>query len=294
MRGRGLARLATRCVPALATLATLAAAAVGAGCSMPSAIAPSLKGSVGVPHAGFLTDAAELPKQGHGFVWRTRFDHHYALPRMIALLEQAADAVATAHPGTPPLYVGELSAKGGGALMPKHRSHRTGRDVDLMFFRSRPDGVPIAGDDFAKLGADGLGVDTHGAFVRFDVAREWSLVRALLSSNDAHVQWMFIARPLEAMLIEHAIALGEPSALIARAEQVLQQPGDSLPHDDHLHLRLACEPDELSAGCDGGGPRWAWLPQATVIEASEGELLDALLGASVLAAPEPPLAAAAP
>ena len=273
-------------------LLTIALATLLGACSIPSAIAPSLKGSVGVPHAGFLTGAAELPAQGPGFVWRTKVDHHFALPRMIALLEAASDTVATEHPGTPPLYIGELSAKGGGALMPKHRSHRTGRDVDLMFFMSRPDGVPVAGDDFARFGADGLGVDRRGAFVRFDVAREWSLVRALLSSNVAHVQWMFIARPIEAMLVEHAIALGEPAALVAKAEQVMQQPGDSLPHDDHLHLRLACEPDDLWAGCDGGGPRWAWLPRASPTEASEGELLDAILGPSVIAATDPPIAAA--
>jgi penicillin-insensitive murein endopeptidase len=38
------------------------------------------------------------------------------------------------------------------------------------------------------------------------------------------------------------------------------QPGDSLPHDDHLHLRIACSPDEIQSGCSGGGPYWEWLP----------------------------------
>ena len=32
------------------------------------------------------------------------------------------------------------------------------------------------------------------------------------------------------------------------------QPGDSLPHDDHFHLRVACSPEEAQAGCSGGGP----------------------------------------
>jgi penicillin-insensitive murein endopeptidase len=38
------------------------------------------------------------------------------------------------------------------------------------------------------------------------------------------------------------------------------QPADSLPHDDHLHLRTACTPDEAVVGCEGGGPYWSWLP----------------------------------
>ena len=38
------------------------------------------------------------------------------------------------------------------------------------------------------------------------------------------------------------------------------QPADSLPHDDHLHLRTACTPEEALVGCEGGGPYWPWLP----------------------------------
>jgi hypothetical protein len=44
------------------------------------------------------------------------------------------------------------------------------------------------------------------------------------------------------------------------AETVMLQPKDSLPHDDHLHLRTACLPDEAVLGCEGGGPYWPWLP----------------------------------
>lgn len=264
------------------------------GCSIPSSIAPGFKGSVGVPHAGFLTDGVELPKQGKGFVWRTKVDHHFGLPRTVAMIEAAAAEVAADKPDAPPLYVGEISAKGGGALMPKHRSHRTGRDVDLMFFMSTPSGAPVAGDDFVKFGPDGLGVDRSGKFVRFDVDRQWRLVRALVTSDKAHVQWLFIARPLEAMLVEHAIAMGEPANVISMAEQVMQQPGDSLPHDDHMHVRVACEPEETAQGCDGGGPSWAWLPKKKTVDVSDDELLEAILGPSVVHEEPAPVAAAAP
>jgi penicillin-insensitive murein endopeptidase len=266
--------------------------AAASACSIPSPIAPSFKGSVGVPHAGFLTDGVELPKQGKGFVWRSKMDHHFGLPRTVAIVEEAAGAVADDRPGAPPLYVGEISAKGGGALLPKHRSHRTGRDVDLMFFMSTVSGAPLAGNDFVQFGPDGLGVDKEGRFVRFDVDRQWRLVRALVTSKTAHVQWLFIARTLEAMIVEHALALGEPLQTIAMAEQVMQQPGDSLPHDDHMHMRVACEPEETATGCDGGGPTWWWFPKPKAIVATEDELLDAILGPSVVhEAPPTPVAA---
>jgi penicillin-insensitive murein endopeptidase len=96
--------------------------------------------------------------------------------------------------------------------------------------------------------------------VRLDIDREWLLVRALLTSPEIGVQFLFVCREIEALLIDHARALGEPPELLSRAETVMLQPSDSLPHDDHVHLRIACTPEEAVAGCTGGGPRWEWLP----------------------------------
>ncbi len=271
---RGLAR-------ALSVAALPLALAGATGCSTPSAIAPNLTGSVGLPHSGFLTGGRELPKEGHGYRWKSDADRHWGLPRLISMLEEAAGAVADARPGSQPVFVGDISAKGGGALLPKHRSHRTGRDVDVLFFATTLEGVPVPNPAFVKFGADGLGVTAAGRFVRFDVPRNWLFIRALVESKHGHVQWIFISRVLEALLVEHAIALGEPPSLIARAQTVMQQPGDSLPHDDHIHLRLACEPEELARGCSGG-PRWAWLPAGPKkVEAPISALVQALLGPSV-------------
>jgi penicillin-insensitive murein endopeptidase len=60
-------------------------------------------------------------------------------------------------------------------------------------------------------------------------------------------------------LIDYARAKNEPAELLWHAETVLLQPSDSLPHDDHLHLRISCTPEDSLAGCSGGGPRWEWL-----------------------------------
>ncbi len=243
------------------TLLGLAAAALSVGCSMPSSVAPGLRGSVGLPHSGFLTDSVELPAEGKGFKWRRPQDHHWGVPRMIALIEDAAARVVTARPGSQAVIVGELSARGGGALMPTHRSHRTGRDVDVLFYVTSIEGVSIPNTDFVKIGPDGLGVSSTGRFVRFDTPRQWLFIKGLVESKHAHVQWIFVSRVLESLMVEHALALGEPPSVIQRAQTVMQQPGDSLPHDDHIHVRISCEADEFARGCDGGGPTWAFSPK---------------------------------
>ena len=36
---------------------------------------------------------------------------------------------------------------------------------------------------------------------------------------------------------------------ISRASEVLHQPSDAPPHDDHFHLRIRCTADERKADC---------------------------------------------
>jgi penicillin-insensitive murein endopeptidase len=239
----------------------LVALALGVGSSacvgVPSPLAPGLRGSVGVPHHGVLTDGVALPQKGDGFVRLRTDDVKWGNPRLVRLLTHAASTVKRAR-GGPPLVIADLAKRGGGKT-PHHRSHRSGRDVDLLLFALTPQGVPQKSPGFVRFGADGLG-KADGRWVRFDVPRTWALVKALLLAPEGHVQWIFVARWLEALVIEYASARGEDEELVWMAESVLLQPGDSAPHDDHLHLRIACTPEEAVAGCEGGGPYWPWLP----------------------------------
>jgi penicillin-insensitive murein endopeptidase len=110
------------------------------------------------------------------------------------------------------------------------------------------------------VGSDGLAADsTNRQYVRLDVGRQWLLTRALLTDPSIDLLWMFVSRDVEALLIQHARAMKEPSDLVWRAEQVLHQPRDSAPHDDHVHVRVACLEAEMLEGCAGGGPRWPWF-----------------------------------
>jgi len=243
-------------------LGVLTTAALSACFNTPTPLAPGLSGTVGVPNRGVQTDAEELPIRGEGFVrYRPQSSHYFGRSRLVHAIERAAAEVARLAPGGAPLVVGDLSAKTGGRI-PGHDSHRTGRDVDLLLLVETPEGVPIESPGFIRFEGDGLGfVPEKKEYLRFDVDREWILLRSLLTSPEIGVQFMFLYRDLEALLIDHARALGEPDELIWHAETVMLQPSDSLPHDDHVHLRIACTPEEAVTGCSGGGPRWEWLPQ---------------------------------
>lgn len=251
-----------------------AAAFAAAGCfSAPSPLAPGVGGSVGAPQHGVLTDAIELPASGRGWVrFRPHGQHHFGTAALVEAVQRAAATVGETRGGEP-LVVGDLSARHGGKI-PGHRSHRTGRDVDLLFFTTTPEGAPVRSPGFLHFSADGLArVQGTDGYVRFDVPRNWALVEALVGDDGPPVLFIFVSRELEALLLEWAFALGRPDSLLLRAATVMLQPGDSTPHDDHFHVRLACDAEEALRGCDGGGPRWPWLPQVGVAPPLEDDAL---------------------
>lgn len=273
---------------AYACLASLATS----GCSrVPSPLTPSATGPVGTPSRGVLRGGALLPKEGPGYRWFSPVGKHWGIPRFVRALAGAAGEVARARPAGPPLLIGDLSARAGGAI-PNHASHRTGRDVDVLFYVASLDGRPEPSPGFVKFGADGLafaGPDAGGPrYLRLDVERDWLFVRALVTSPEANVQWIFVSAPIEGLLVEWARARGESDEVIVRAQSVMRQPTDSLPHDDHFHVRTACLPDEAVAGCEGGGPYWPWLPQLPHADAGA---LDAAI--ALEASDDPPAASVA-
>jgi len=249
------------------------------GCfGTPTPLAPGLAGSVGWPHHGVQTGAIELPESGPGFVrYRKTGGYYWAQPGLVRAIEEAALEVDQSLPGGAPLSVGDLSAREGGKIS-RHYSHRNGRDVDLLWYVTTPEGVSLDNPQFVHLGSDGLGRASkrrsNGAlgaeYVRLDVARQWRLIKNLLSSTQIEVQWLFASSAVEALVIQHALAIDDDPELIWRAQNVMLEPADSLPHDDHLHLRVACSPEAGVMGCEGGGVYWKWLPSSPLLAASEG------------------------
>jgi penicillin-insensitive murein DD-endopeptidase len=220
----------------------------------------SLGASLGRTNKGALLDGAEVPRRAEGLKWLRPDDHHHGLPRFAQAIERAAAQVARERPGST-LSVGDLSARHGGRLIP-HFSHQSGRDADLLLYMTTLDGTPVDSPGFIHVEADGLAWDPLvGRFLRFDVEREWLLVESLLEDQQAMVQWIFVSEVVEALLVEWARARGSSPEIILRAQAVMLQPNPGGVHDDHIHVRTDCMPEDIARGCEPVGPVRPWLQQ---------------------------------
>lgn len=234
------------------------------------------KGSVslGTTSRGRILRAARLPLKGkhHAVMprWRARATQ-YGTDELVSLLLHGARRVAKRHPGAM-MMVGNLSFQRGGGL-PWSHSHNAGRDADIAFYLRRR-GKPVRATGLFRI--DDRLRSIHPGGYRFDVARNWTLVKALLSHPTVRAQWLFLANPLKEALLKHARSLREPEALLARAEKILHQPGDSRPHDDHLHVRIYCTRQDRLEGCVDRAPFWPGVK--TYADALEARIRSLLRG----------------
>jgi penicillin-insensitive murein endopeptidase len=246
-------------------LVTVLACALAVGCTrMPSPLNPAIHGSIGTTSTGFLTDGVAIANAGETR-WLRPNERHYGLPRFVHAIERAAAVVARERPGSL-LVTGDISMPTGHRLSP-HLSHASGRDADLLLYLETLEGVPVAeSPGFLSFDADGLAWDRfHSRYVRFDVAREWLLVKALLEDDEARVQWIFISEVLKAIVIEWARARGDSAETVLRAVETMHQPHPGGVHDDHIHVRTGCNEEEMADGCQQTGPErvfWKDPPKA--------------------------------
>lgn len=223
--------------------------------------------SYGPSRAGRLLAPARLPIRGDGYWtpprWASR-GLRYGTDELVGMVVFAGRDIARQLP-LATLSVGDLSlARGGRSKW--HRSHQTGRDVDLLFLIRDSEGRSILSERMWKFDSDGKVFRSLEAVV-FDEAAEpdyvfddlgnWLMVKSLLTNPIAEVQYIFISDALKQRLIDVAYEQGEDEELIQKAGYLLHQPSDSLPHDDHMHVRVLCSRDDLALGCrDQGVLRW--------------------------------------
>jgi penicillin-insensitive murein endopeptidase len=226
--------------------------------------------SVGSYAKGALLHGVALPFEGAGYEvhrdWRPR-DHRYATEAVARWLAAVFRDVASEIPDTV-VHLGDISSMRGGDVA-MHRSHASGRDVDVFFLACDEAGRPLRelpamihfGPDGKAMrwspGRSGRALGPVPA-ASFDVRRNWAVVRAMLSHPEAEVQWIFIEQPLAALLLAEAEREGTRPELVARARVLLHQPTDAQPHDDHMHVRLFCTPADRRFGCNDRGPK-RWL-----------------------------------
>jgi penicillin-insensitive murein endopeptidase len=179
--------------------------------------------SVGRPNRGALVNPVVMPE---GPLWHVvEPKRAFGTAEAVRSLMTAIRRVEEAHPGSPRLHVGHLSSPRGGYLRP-HRSHQSGRDVDLGFY--------YRGGErwYARATAENL-----------DLPRTWALVRAFI--DDPNVEMIIVDRAVQRLLRDHAESIGEAPQWLDTLFQKQRRDDKLIRHEwghlTHLHVRFRSE-----------------------------------------------------
>ena len=195
--------------------------------------APVVEQSVGRPQKGRLVNATRF-KSGKGYFLR-RKERTYGTLETVTQIRAAITAVRSRFPKLHRLAIGDFSNRHGGPLS-GHRSHQSGRDVDLgLYYLKRPKGYPA---EFIP-----------GSEHNLDFAATWALVEALTKTagKPGGVERIFLDYSLQKSLY----SWGRKNKVSrAKLRKVLQYPRgrwsdegvvQHFPnHVDHLHVRFHC------------------------------------------------------
>jgi murein endopeptidase len=192
--------------------------------------------SVGAPWDGRLRDGVRL-RSGDGYHVR-RPSRAWGASHVVGHVERAIATARDRYPDAKTLAIGDLSAQDGGPIT-DHRSHQSGRDVDLgFFFKRQPDGYP---DSFAPATDD------------LDLPATWALLQALVRTADepSGVSAIFVDFNVQRRLFNWALDHDVPRGYLERIFQfphgrgadaglVRHEPN----HHDHFHVRFKCVPGD--------------------------------------------------
>ena len=175
--------------------------------------------SVGFADQGRLINAARMP-QDEAFVCQ-RPELAFGTQETVEALTLAFRAVHKQFPASAPARLSHIGLADGGYLRP-HRSHQSGRDADIGFFYLN-DSIPGRGARREKL---------------IDPARNWALLRALVTQTD--VQVILVDRGIQKVLRTWALGAGEDAdfvnGLFGGGSHALVQ--HARHHKDHFHVRF--------------------------------------------------------
>lgn len=184
--------------------------------------------SVGSPSAGRLIKGQVLPKHP-GYVIR-RPKAAWGTEETVHHIVGAFQQLKKRFPKAPKLRVHDLSYKGGGRMF-GHRSHQSGRDVDISYFqKSCESGVC----PFRRSGPGSI-----------DAKHNWALLKHWL--DDEVLEAVFIDYKLQKTLYREAKRNGATKAELGRWFQYPRGASGvsgiirHFPkHADHMHVRFAC------------------------------------------------------
>jgi len=227
------------------------------GCAQHGMVDDGTTVAYGRTFAGLLRNGAELPPNGDGYHVPKRWvrrGNQYGTDELITLIVRVGRRIEREADSS--IGIADLSPQTGGPTI-WHRSHQTGRDVDVLMFAVDSRGRSLKSDAMVRFKDDGSShpKDSHGNHPskrQFDVERNWMLVRAFIEEPTVQVQYIYVYEPLERLLIEHAREIDEPTGLIEHAAALMEQPIDSSKHDDHFHFRIYCPTSDRALGCEDG------------------------------------------
>lgn len=227
--------------------------------ALPGSTSTSVRG----PNDGELRGGVAFPLNGPGLRFNPLRGGHarYGTVEVVQSLVRAGMRVNQDFPGSE-LVVNDLGLRRGGPIA-HHSSHQAGRDVDVLFYVTDPQGNVLRGVG-APLDPNGEGVDFKNLVdpsddvpLRMDLPRSWRFVEMMLLDQNAVVQRIFLAEHLRTILLAHARRVNANAQAIARFEEVTCQPGT--PHDDHFHIRFFCTAEDIRrGGCEDSAPIYPW------------------------------------
>lgn len=184
--------------------------------------------SIGYAHHGRLFDGEPLPPDDRYVIlypYRT-FGTYYT----VSETRRALDEYYTRYPNAHPLMVGDISFRNGRKISP-HKSHQTGRDIDISYPRKSP---PPSFKRFHHVRRDQL-----------DVPRTLSLIKSFIDGGQ--VEYIFMDRWFQRMLRYEAANQGAPEEWLNAVFQYPHWSGGraiirhSSGHRNHFHIRFKCQ-----------------------------------------------------
>ena len=231
--------------------------------------------SVGTVTAGFLVRGRELPLRGpHHAVLEEHGARgtRWGTDELIEAVLAAAEHVAGTFPDAT-LGAANIARRGGGRL-PWSISHNAGRDMDIGFYLVDGEGRDVVPDTLLQVAPPEGTVTWAGQELHFDVSRNYLLLESLLLSGRISIQYVFCADFLVKRLRAEAARRGAPRRVRKALETFVRQPRGTLPHDDHMHIRIRCSPEDRLEGCrdiveghEEVPDERAWQDRVTAVEA---------------------------
>lgn len=204
--------------------------------------------SIGEPNRGRLINGVEMVSDDHLLV---RSDENFGTAETVGAVRRAVNAVVARFPDSPKLVVGDLSKENGGRIRP-HKSHQSGRDIDLGFY--------LQGEGQARMFVPVTAKN-------LDLARTLALIDAIVEDDTA--QYVFIDRRVQKMLYDYAVEVEkrDPKSLAQVFEYPRRGSLSTLVrhrrgHRNHLHIRYF-SPLAVAAGEKFGGEALAQLGPAS-------------------------------